>query len=324
MYDSSKGPMLARPSPSRHTKSFYHIIYEGITEKGYMTEVIRNRMVNHGIIIKHVDKQGIDKDVSDRKDMILLVRDYEIYVTEGRNTPRRFITAIINQYLEGCSEEYRILNDATFNDFVNELCEFRTELLSKYSSDPKYVRDGFVIPSSGLFERIADDCINRFGIQFTFSPEDKLFDIEHADGTNSYYVMFDRDYHPELRTHEMYRECLDLCKEFGYNPLVSTPQFELWLLMHFYGADFGKPSFDRYKQHVLNQLQMFDYYSRTKREKFMTKERFIEYYKDNIGYAIETSKNKLFTSNPALLMDHAGTNLGEFFESIIKPEFRGV
>ncbi len=324
MYDPSKSPMLSRPAPSRRTKSFYHIIYEGITERGYVSGIIGNKMLSQGIIIKHIFKDGIDKDVSDRKEMIHLVRDYEIYLTTGKNTPRRYITAVLNQYLEGCNEEYRIRNEASFNDFVDVLCDFRAELLSRYSSDNKYVKDGFVIPSSGLFDKLAADCVERFGIGFTFSPEDKLFENDHIDGSNSFYIMFDRDYHSELRTHEMYRECLDLCDEFGYKPLVSTPQFELWMLMHMCGADFGNPSFDRYKQHVLDQLQMFDYYSRTSREKFMTRERFNEYYKDNIGYAIEMSKNSLFTSDPVLLMDHAGTNLGQFFESIIKPEFRGI
>lgn len=281
-------------------------------------------MVSDNISIKHVPKDGIDKDVSDRKDMILLVRDYEIYLTTGRNTLRRFITAVLNQYLKGCNEEYRIRNEATYNDFVDDLCDFRIELLSRYSMDESYVKDGFVSPSSGLFDRLASDCIERFGIGFTFFPEDKLFENDSIEGSNSYFVMFDRDCHPEFRTHEMYCECLELCQKFGYTPLVSTPQFELWMLMHMVGVDFGTPSFNRYKHHILNQLQRFDYYSRTSREKFMTRERFIEYYKDNIGHAIETSKNGLFTTDPALLMDHAGTNLGEFFESIIKPEFRGA
>ncbi len=323
MYDSSKSPTLIRPVASRHTKSFLHLIYEGITEKGYISGIVRNRMVNPDFYIKNVPKEGLDKDVSDRKEMVLLVRDYELYLSTGRNTLRRYVTAILNQYLEGCNEEYCYLNDVTYNDFVDELCSFRSDLLIKFSNDSAFVSDGFVIPSSGLFEAISLECIDRFGVEYTFCHEDNLFENDAVNGKNSFFVMFDRDYHPEYRTHEMYKECISLCADFGYKPLVSSPQFELWMLMHMNGVNYGKPSYDKYKYELLRLLQEFDPYSRSKREKFMTPERFQDYYKDGVAHAIEVSKSDIFVSDPLLLMDHAGTNLGLFFESILKQEYGG-
>ena len=192
--------------------------------------------------------------------------------------------------------------------------------MSKYSSESRYVADGFVVSSSGFMEAIAEECINTFNIPFTWSPEDTLFSRDPCNGTNKICIMFDRDYHPELRTHEMYKRYLALCEQYGYLPLVSTPQFELWMLMHMYGVDYGKPSFDRYKQYLIKQLQQYDYYSRTSREKFMTRERFDEYYRYNIQHAIESSESNLFCRDPEKLMDHPGTNLGVFFKEILSED----
>ena len=318
MYDSSKAPNLQRPSPTRHSKVFYHIISEGITETGYLNGIVRNRLLAHDKFIKQISKSGIDKDASDREVMIQIAHDYELYMTTGKNTPRRYVTAVLNQYLDGCKDEYAIVAGKDFNCFVMELCELRDCIVSKYSSDPRYVSDGFVVPSSRFMEAIGEECINTFHIPFSWSPEDTLFTRDSCNGANKICIMFDRDYHPELRTHEMYQRYLTLCKQYGYLPLVSTPQFELWMLMHMYGVDYGKPSFDRYKPHLIRQLQQYDFYSRTAREKFMTRERFDEYYRYNIQHAIESSESNLFSRDPEKLMDHPGTNLGVFFKDVLR------
>ncbi len=323
MYDPNQKTSLSRTFTPRPTKTIYHIICEGLTEKGYLIGMRKKGLFLPHVRVLTVSKDGLDRDASDRMEMISILRDYEIYLSEGKNTLRRFITVVLDSYYVNSKEEYSITTGNSYKQFVEELCAFRSELMAELDRLP-YVSDGFVVPNSGLMDAVSESCVSRFKIDYTWSSEDQLFDRDHADGKDVFCVMFDRDFHPELRTHEMYSECLSLCNELGYQPLVSTPQFELWMLMHFYGVNYGKPSFDRYKQYMLRQLQQFDYYSRTEKEKVMSLSRFEEYYQYNIWHAIETSKDNMFTDDVVSLMDHPGTNLGSFFEKIVKNDDGGI
>ena len=124
------------------------------------------------------------------------------------------------------------------------------------------------------------------------------------------FVVFDRDLDPncpELRTGEEYHRVLDMCEDLGFTPVVSTPMFELWLLLHHEDADVsGIGPTLLYKDAIEDMLEGLEL-STGKR---ITRERFDRYYRDTFPLAVEASRRKPLTTDLRSLENMAGTRVG--------------
>ena len=124
------------------------------------------------------------------------------------------------------------------------------------------------------------------------------------------FVVFDRDLDPncpELRTREEYHRVLDMCEDLGYVPVVSTPMFELWLLLHHEDADVsGIGPTLLYKDAIEDMLEDLELYA----GKRITRERFDRYYRDTFPLAVEASRREPLTTDLRSLENMTGTRVG--------------
>lgn len=134
-------------------------------------------------------------------------------------------------------------------------------------------------------------------------------------------VLFDRDFRD---LEKVLPDIIDNCCEYGIEMVMSNPNFELWLLMHF-------PNIEKYdkkqiKENKKNIRYQFDE-NASKKKKFLeievgklaggyTKgskikfERFI----DGIDLAIKQAKN--FEEEPEKLVDEIATSMGKLIEEM--------
>ena len=131
------------------------------------------------------------------------------------------------------------------------------------------------------------------------------------------FVVFDRDLGPncpELRTDEEYGRVLNMCQSLGFEPLVSTPMFEFWLLLHHEGVDvtaYG-PSL-LYKNDILRDLESLE----GGRSKGISQRRFDRFYLGTFPRAVDASRTPPLTTDPRRLVDTPGTNVGVELESLL-------
>lgn len=135
-------------------------------------------------------------------------------------------------------------------------------------------------------------------------------------------VIFDRDYR---NLTESLGEIFELCNKHGIKIVMSNPNFELWLLMHFSGMEQYNPQMLlENKKNLRHQLckdastskkyleilvsQKAEGYSKGKKLRF---ERFLPL----IDTAIEQAK--LFCEMPAQLIDELGTSVGKLLEEMM-------
>lgn len=134
-------------------------------------------------------------------------------------------------------------------------------------------------------------------------------------------VIFDRDY----RNLEFcLNEIFDLCNKYGVKIVMSNPNFELWLLMHF-------PNIEKYDREEIREnrknlrYQIAD--DASKNKKFLeievarnangyTKGSSIKFeaFLPQIDLAVEQAK--LFCEESDLLIDEIGTSVGKLIEEI--------
>lgn len=144
---------------------------------------------------------------------------------------------------------------------------------------------------------------------------------EYDKETDQVCVIFDRDYKKlEMCLDEIY----DLCNKHGIKIVMSNPNFEFWLLMHF-------PNIDQYSQEEIRankknlRHQISDDASTSK--KFLeiqvakningyTKGKKIKFEKflPNIDLAIEQAN--LFCQDPQQMKDNIGTAMGQLIKKI--------
>ena len=129
--------------------------------------------------------------------------------------------------------------------------------------------------------------------------------------------VFDRDLDPncpDIRTDEEYGRVLNMCQNLGFQPLVSTPMFEFWLLLHHESVDvtaYG-PSL-LYKNDILRDLESLE----GGRSKGISQRRFDRFYLGTFPRAVDASRTPPLTTDPRRLVDTPGTNVGVELESLL-------
>ena len=144
---------------------------------------------------------------------------------------------------------------------------------------------------------------------------------DEIEKNDTFYIMFDRDsFKGFAKPKEDYLAYLNAVYSNGLEPLVSSPCFEFWLLLH-------KDDVYRKSQEDTYRLKMFENrvdkktnktFAHKKCEKilgFNPKSEFDNSIIDFIRFAINQSL--MFENNPLLLADRLGTNLGVYFNSVL-------
>ena len=311
-------PFNERESATRTVKVKYHIIFEGRTEMDYFDRLKDSRLLKDNVYIFKILKKGIERDMSDRMEMIESATDYMLFNHTGRSTLRRYITTVLNDFF---NQEKNVVNK-TYKEFCKELLALRSDLINTYNNYES-IHDGLVDEETDLHRRISEYLSDLYGLKYKMGDTDSFTCTKRPkDDSQKVMVIFDRDYSTDYFDHEKYKKCIHKCEEEGYTPIVSSPKFELWMLMHMKDANFGKPSFyPSYGRYVSNELVRCGDVSAipgSEDEKFISQERFDKHYIGGIMLAIERSNDStLFQITPKDLMDHAGTNVGNFIKAII-------
>ncbi len=91
-------PQFQRESHIRHPKKKYYVICEGRTEKDYLDCLKDSRLLKDNLYLFKISKKGIERDMSDRMEMISTAESHMFFEHEGRSTLRRYITEVLSDF----------------------------------------------------------------------------------------------------------------------------------------------------------------------------------------------------------------------------------
>lgn len=307
-----------RESHTRVPRRKYHVIFEGRTEMDYFDCLKDSGLLCDNLFFFKIAKKGIEQDMSDRMEMISSAYDYMLFIHEGKSTLRRYLAVELSDFYI----QERDVVGKSYKEFRNELLDLRLEMLKHYRNHES-IHEGLVDSETNLHRVIAAELSQRYHVDYKMGNTDSFTSYKRPrDDSEKVFVVFDRDYNEEHFNHVMYQECIRKCEELGYFPIVTSPKFELWLLMHHKDADFAKPTFyPSYGRHISWELVKCgdsDSMPESRTEKIISRERFDNHYRAGIITAIEKAKDKsLFVTGAVNLMDRPGTDLGGLVDSIL-------
>ena len=76
-------PFNQRPSKIKPPKKVYHLIFEGRTEKDYFEQLNNHKLLVDNCYIRIIAKNGIERDMSDRMEMVKTATDYMVLKRTG-------------------------------------------------------------------------------------------------------------------------------------------------------------------------------------------------------------------------------------------------
>lgn len=303
---------LIRPGATLNKKKAICVVTEGKTEIDYLNCLKNARHFDDSTLeLKIADKTVLDRDDSDRMSMVEFAEGWRILISNGRCPIRMYVSIVLDDYFKCCNSDKGILP---------VLCELRETLCSDITIiHSESVKDMVVREGSTLYRDIFARCHKLFpdGQDPSDLPiPNRLCPEKRPD--KEFYIMFDRDYDRDRRDADHYNAVLDRIEKDRFHALVSTPQIEVWLLMHFEGAPFDDISFNSFSGFIENRLGEFDHYEQSDRKKFIDDGRFEEYYRESIPLAITTSLDgERFVTDPRQLENRVGTNVGLFLRDVL-------
>lgn len=165
-------------------------------------------------------------------------------------------------------------------------------------------------------------CIKEDGTEIPEAEWDKncKWD-EYKREIDKVCVLFDRDFRG---LEKLLSEIINDCSKYGIEIVMSNPNFELWLLMHF-------PNIEKYdRKQIMENKKNVGYQidkNASKKKKFLeievgklaggyTKGSRIKFerFSDGINLAIEQAKK--FEENPEKLVVEIGTSMGKLIEKM--------
>ena len=294
-------------APSPIGRRTVYVIYEGRrTEKDYFTLFARSARNSDRFTLIELSKDGFDADRTDRPTMVELARGHMEMIRHGRFTPFLHITTVLRNIETGSVGHVD-------PDGLDRIRRSVMTALGSRSSEGIVGPDGLVadvdrmndLISRELDRRHVDHGPDAFDLH-DYTPHGRRYDPSR----DRVFVVFDRDLDPncpELRTGEEYHRVLDRCLELGFVPVVSTPMFELWLLLHHEDADVsGIGPTLLYKDAIEDMLEDLELCA----GKRITRERFDRYYRDTFPQAVEASRREPLTTDLRSLENTAGTRVG--------------
>lgn len=303
---------LSRRVATRDKKKAICVVTEGRTEVDYLNCLKNTSHFDDSTLeLKIADKTILDRDDSDRMSMVEFAEGWRILISNGSCPIRMYVSIVLDDYYRCCNSNRGILPD---------LCRLREELCSDNTLfDSRSTVGGNVPKGSTLYRDIFARCQRVFpdgGDPSNLPIPNDLCPEKRPN--REFYIMFDRDYDRDRRDAGYYNAVLDRIDKDGFHALVSTPQIEVWLLMHFEDALFDDISFNSFSGFIESRLGEFDRYEQSDRRKYIDDGRFDEYYRESIPLAITTSLDGgRFVTNPRELENQVGTNVGLFLKDVL-------
>lgn len=217
----------------------------------------------------------------------------------------------------------------TIIEKCDDLKNMRKQILYDYEIK-RIVKSGLVSKKEKerLFDLITKKYIGRdsaFREEYTKELKD-TFDKSGIWDSNSKkeikndrkFVVFDRDYNfnESKSDYNTYLRIIEDCEKLGYDVLLSTPDFEIWLLMH-HDVDCSKYDY-RTKRDILNDLLCkLEGIEKTDIKKIDDSRFLRNYNKERFQQALKKSLE--LETNPKALLIYGGSNVGEKLNSLLHP-----
>lgn len=223
-----------------------YYVCEGMTEMEYMQRF--HEEMGH-FTPKPVPKDGIDENLSDRKDLVLLLFGYVQYHVCHRVTPFWFAKSVLDEFKAQkqryFKEKHSVKSAKSWNYFDKDMWEIRREAadIAKTSEDGTITNreETLRFIRSKLKEKHSTEVKSfRYRIQ-DYDPGSKSNVYEK--GLDRMIAIYDRDLDTDEnnkifhRRDEDYDELISLAESLGIETMLTTPRFELWLYMHHDDAD---------------------------------------------------------------------------------------
>ncbi len=308
--EPSNNQSYLRDSRSTEPKKIYYLMSEGCTELDYFERLKYTGVLRKKITLIVDLKSNFERDMSSADEMIKTAYDYVTFQCKGLCTLRKYITIEFSEFFEQnekkLNEDYPKLNE--------NLQELRNELITQFKNE-----FGVIIePNSNLHEIIAKILSSKYGIHFAMENTDSFYGNNQSNDSDKVCIIFDRDFHNYFFNDKKYEYCLRECRKNGFEPIVSSPKFELWMLMHHKDTDFGNPSYDKeYGEYIMDELDKLEG-KRNYDKKKIPKMRFDMFYRYEIQTAIDNSKDKrLFKTGADNLKNNPGTDVGNLLCEIV-------
>ncbi len=295
------------------------------------------------ISLIHFDKKNFDTNQTDRDKLVNMMQGWVVLEKQGLFTPFHLVTEILfdisTELYEDWDENVQsIFSDSQINDIVYSFNRIRDDAL-KMIKNQNFCTDGTVPP-----DKVSDIISLVFNLSKQQFPEltdfpgiyvsDKYNPIAKDQfSVDRVFIVFDRDLdirHPKGRTDDDYRKIKQMCDKLGYDVLISTPMFELWLLLHHpnvYYGDYYATLTDEMRLRMANDLDRLegrdltypnDKYDRKiqNKNKRINAKRFEKYYKDSFDFAVESSQ-KIGRTDFEYLLTSPGSNVGIMLKQLL-------
>ncbi len=242
--------------------------------------------------------------------------------TVGKYTPFHYVTTVFN-----------LIWDMSLQIRPDKYSQARKKIVQNCRNSPnaEYVQD-FKMMNELIFKEVKGK-MKELKIEELKKCIESHPDLEHPQIKTHYaeldrvFIVFDRDWddvNGEERTHADYRRLFNICKNYGYEILLTTPMFEFWLLLHHDGINMNAYAPELCQKNLVleslrdKEIDCFDW----KRKPLEDVKRISDYrmkkYYGNGGFETALKQSKLLPADLEYLLDHVGSNVGIKLESLLK------
>ena len=243
----------------------------------------------------------------------------------GKLTSFQFATLLLRKYFEIIELDDLIEknpNDKTLKKKCSDLYRIRKSCVQRANADCLVDPKNGIVKDGRKMMKVVIDLIKKDpSFKEEYEVELNDYDLVQKNPKDSnterdrVFVVFDRDFDGDTynRSDDEYKKVFEKCDKKGYEILLSTPEFEIWLLMHHAGEDYSEIDFWN-RDIINNRLCELENINRYKIKK-INSARYDQYYKGHFEDALAESK-KLATKLNDLLTG-IGTNVGIKLKSLI-------
>ena len=300
------GPLPDEEEEEISLRRLVHIICEGEkTEPNYFGWFERYHMNAGRFELRIFKKDLFDIDTTDREDMVELMKGFITLETRTLYTAFQFSTVILRQLYQKIGTGDRRLHER-FRKIRHHAVKEAIKL--KASNN-----EGIVIDTKRMEKIVLDksnSLMHEFGIEYEQLNIDMMFQNSKEVGENDrIYVVMDRD--PDnIRTDDYYMGIIDKCEKMGYELLLSTPDFEFWLLLHHIDMEIvDQWKYSPYSKNLVAD-ELNEKENRSYEQKPISEDRFKRYYKNTFEFALKNTQSPKLTLDLRELITTAGSNVG--------------
>ena len=295
-----------------------YIIYEGRkTEPNYF-HFFADEFSAGAFTIDVVPKDSFDKDNTDRDALVQMMEGYVKKVTNEGYTPFQFVTEILKDMFSGLFD-----GDKSNVKLAKDISNKRKECINKLRNNRLVDRQGLITDRKKAQQIVIDSfkpLMERNGIEYHDLNPDRINSTESRKlaEDDRIFIVFDRD-EDISRMESTYLKIFDECDRLGYEILLSTPHFELWLLMH-HDTDFTEFTMTRPHEITMTLERLEEYHGPTGRYKCINKYRYDRYYRGKFekalkvshmnGYSLELRDKRIGSGLTLGLINNIGSNVG--------------